>query len=188
MVTQFQSNHGVRLLSEIDFDFPLGTHAIGRLDRATQGLLILTTNKKVTRLLFQSKQPHKRTYHVLVQHIVTEETLQKLRKGIAILGRGNGIFISAPCDVDIVDDPEFDLFSPYTKHKYCQYTWLKMSLTEGKFHQVRKMVASVGHRCVQLVRTSIEDLELGDLKEGDVREIDEHSFFQSLYIDYNFNL
>lgn len=188
MVTQFKSNHGVRLLSEIDFDFPEGTHAIGRLDRATQGLLILTTNKKVTKLLFQGIQPHKRTYHVLVQHIVSEATLEKLRKGVSLLGKENRMFVTTPCDVEIVDDPNFDLHIPYNKHPYCQYTWLKMSLTEGKFHQVRKMVASVGHKCIQLVRTSIEDLKLGELKEGGVREIDEQSFFQSLYIDYNFNL
>jgi 23S rRNA pseudouridine2457 synthase len=53
MVSQFVSTHEVRLLNAIDFKFPEGTHAIGRLDQMSEGLLLLTTNKKVTRLLFQ---------------------------------------------------------------------------------------------------------------------------------------
>jgi 16S rRNA U516 pseudouridylate synthase RsuA-like enzyme len=52
MVSQFISSHNVRLLGDLDFDFPEGTHAIGRLDNHSEGLLLLTTNKKVTRLLF----------------------------------------------------------------------------------------------------------------------------------------
>jgi 23S rRNA pseudouridine2457 synthase len=64
MVSQFVSTHEVRLLGDLDFHFPEGTHAVGRLDNLSEGLLILTTNKKVTRLLFQGEQPHKRTYLV----------------------------------------------------------------------------------------------------------------------------
>ena len=61
MVSQFVSTDEVPLLTAIDFNFPEGTHAIGRLDAHSEGLLILTTNKKVTRLLFQGEVPHKRT-------------------------------------------------------------------------------------------------------------------------------
>ncbi|WP_261387849.1 hypothetical protein [Chitinophaga pinensis] len=62
MVSQFISPDKVRLLGDLDFDFPEGTHAVGRLDNNSEGLLLLTTNKKVTRLLFESEQPHKRAY------------------------------------------------------------------------------------------------------------------------------
>ena len=60
MVSQFVSPDDVNLLGDLDFNFPEGTHAIGRLDNHSEGLLILTTNKKVTRLLFQGLLPHKR--------------------------------------------------------------------------------------------------------------------------------
>ena len=67
MVSQFVSTHSVNLLGDLEFDFPPGTHAIGRLDNHSEGLLLLTTNKKITRLLFEGKIPHKRTYFVQVR-------------------------------------------------------------------------------------------------------------------------
>jgi 23S rRNA pseudouridine2457 synthase len=72
MVSQFVSPDKVNLLGDLDFNFPEGTHAIGRLDNNSEGLLILTTNKKVTALLFQSENPHKRTYLVQVEKHVSE--------------------------------------------------------------------------------------------------------------------
>ncbi len=72
MVSQFIGLEKARLLTEVDFDFPEGTHAIGRLDSASEGLLLLTTNKKVTKLLFKSKVPHKRRYLVKVRYNVSE--------------------------------------------------------------------------------------------------------------------
>jgi 23S rRNA pseudouridine2457 synthase len=58
-----------------------------------------------------------------------------------------------------------------------------MTLTEGKFHQIRKMVAGERHQCKRLIRISIEDLHLGDLQPGGVREIGEEEFFRALKID-----
>ena len=62
-------------------------------------------------------------------------------------------------------------------------TWLTITLTEGKYHQIRKMVSSVYHHCKRLIRLSIEDLELGDLPPGGVKEIEEEEFFRKLKID-----
>jgi 23S rRNA pseudouridine2457 synthase len=80
MVSQFVSSHDVRLLGSIDFNFPEGTHAIGRLDKNSEGLLLLTTNSKVTKLLFQGKVPHKRTYLVQVINKISEETILNFYK------------------------------------------------------------------------------------------------------------
>jgi 23S rRNA pseudouridine2457 synthase len=66
---------------------------------------------------------------------------------------------------------------------YVPFTWLRITLYEGKFHQVRKMTDAVRHRCKRLIRVSIEELELGDLPVGGVREIAEHDFFRLLKID-----
>lgn len=62
-------------------------------------------------------------------------------------------------------------------------TWLKITLTEGKFHQIRKMVSHVYHDCKRLIRVSIEDLELGDMKPGEVKEIEQKEFFKLLHIN-----
>ncbi|MBK7677888.1 MAG: rRNA pseudouridine synthase [Chitinophagaceae bacterium] len=183
MVSQFVSTHAVNLLGDIGFNFPEGIHAIGRLDNLSEGLLILTTNKKITRLLFEAATPHKRTYLVLVNHAVTEERLQQLREGVKFRIRGGEYYTSAPCEADIVLQPEISFPSPYTMTKNIPYTWLRITLTEGKFHQVRKMVAAIHHRCKRLIRVSIEDLTLGDLEPGGIKEIDEKDFFMLLKIN-----
>lgn len=182
MVSQFVSTHAVNLLGDIGFDFPEGIHAIGRLDNLSEGLLILTTNKKITRLLFEAKTPHKRTYLVLVNHTVSEERLQLLRDGITFRIRGGEYYRSLPCEAEIVEQPDISFPSPYTMTKSIPYTWLRITLTEGKFHQVRKMVAAIHHRCKRLIRVSIEDLTLGDLLPGCIKEIDENDFFILLKI------
>ena len=183
MVSQFVSTDDVKLLGDLDFDFPEGTHAIGRLDSHSEGLLILTTNKKVTRLLFMGEVPHKRTYWVNVGHKVEPDTLELLRNGIGIQVKGGVEYITSPCEVDIIPRPE--ILSKHQNEIWDKVpnTWLKITLTEGKFHQIRKMVRTAGHRCRRLVRASIEDLELGDLEPGGVRELEEEQFFSLLKIN-----
>ncbi|MDD2791767.1 MAG: pseudouridine synthase [Sediminibacterium sp.] len=185
MVSQFVSTHQVGLLGDLNVDFPEGTHAVGRLDSNSEGLLILTTNKKVTRLLFQGVQPHKRTYLVLVNHQVTPYNLERLRSGVEFKIQGGVTYKTSPCEVEIVTNPEIHFDSPYMLSPRVTYTWLRISLTEGKFHQVRKMVAAINHKVKRLVRVSIEDLQLGNLPPGSVRELEEAEFFRLLKItDY----
>jgi 23S rRNA pseudouridine2457 synthase len=184
MVSQFISPDKVRLLGSLNFDFPEGTHAIGRLDNQSEGLLLLTTNKKVTKLLFQGEVPHKRTYLVQVKNIVNEESLAQLRNGITFRIAEDQYYTTTPCDVEIVPQP-LNL-SPLDNafRADVPQTWLLITLTEGKFHQIRKMVAAVHHRCKRLIRVSIEDIELGDLKPGEVKELAENDFFNLLKIEH----
>lgn len=98
MLSQFISEKDGALLGDLSFDFPPGTHAIGRLDKHSEGLLLLTTNKKVTRLLFQGDILHKRTYLVQVKKMVNEETLQRLRNGVSIRVMGGGNISPQPAE------------------------------------------------------------------------------------------
>lgn len=183
MVSQFVSPDDVRLLGDLDFDFPEGTHAIGRLDNDSEGLLILTTNKRVTKLLFESKVPHKRTYIVQVLHHVTEESVARLREGVSIHIKGDIDWITSPCEAEIISQP-LNMFPVENElQAFIPNTWLKLTLTEGKFHQVRKMVYALRHKCRRLIRISIEDLVLHDLAPGKVKDIDEADFFSLLKID-----
>ncbi|UEG49170.1 pseudouridine synthase [Ferruginibacter lapsinanis] len=182
MVSQFVSTHNVGLLGDIDFDFPEGTHAIGRLDNHSEGLLLLTTNKKVTRLLFSSDIPHKRTYLVQVNKEVSPENLRRLQTGVPIKIKGGVEYITPPCEVKIVHDPEMYCDPGDRLTAYPPFTWLMITLTEGKFHQVRKMVNAVRHKCKRLIRVSIEDLRLDDLAPGSIREMKEEEIFRLLKI------
>jgi 23S rRNA pseudouridine2457 synthase len=180
MVSQFVSSHDVQLLGNLHFDFPEGTHAIGRLDQNSEGLLLLTTNKKITRLLFQGPVPHKRTYLVQVKDEMTPETAHQLAAGIEISAKTGVQFKTTPCEVQIVEKPAglFEAGKPL--HKNVVTSWVMITLTEGKFHQVRKMVAAVNHKCIRLIRVAIEDIELGNIQPGEVIEMKEADFFKKL--------
>jgi len=183
MVSQFISTDQVRLLGDLNFNFPEGIHAVGRLDNESEGLLILTTNKKVTRLLFQGEKKHTRTYLVLVKNVMSKETLQQIRTGISIRIKGGDNYISSPCKAEIVSNAqEIYPYASDPREKY-PHTWLLLTLTEGKFHQVRKMVLAVNHRCLRLIRVSIENILLNDLKPGEVKEFEEEEFFRLLEIE-----
>jgi len=146
-------------------------------------LLILTTNKKVTRLLFLSETPHKRTYLVQVNNILSEENLHLLQTGITIRVKGGINYTTPLCSVSIVENPESIYSNAMVNDQYGPHTWLLITLTEGKFHQVRKMMGAIHHRCKRLIRVSIENLTLGDLMPGGVRELEEKDFFKLLKID-----
>ena len=180
MVSQFISSHQVKVLSALDFNFPEGTHAIGRLDQMSEGLLLLTTNKKVTKLLFQGKQPHVRTYIVQVKNKVSQVTLEKLQSGVDISATNGTTYTTAPCRVDLINPPLFLWDNGIVLHSNQQSDWLQIELTEGKFHQVRKMVAALHHRCIRLVRWSIEDLTVESILPGQVKEVSEEYFFNAL--------
>jgi 23S rRNA pseudouridine2457 synthase len=180
MVSQFVSSHKVQLLGNLNFDFPEGTHAIGRLDQHSEGLLLLTTNKKITKLLFQGPVPHKRTYLVQVKNKLLPATANQLAAGIEISAKNGAKFTTTPCEVCIVSKPA-DLFEAGKPlHENVMTTWLTITLTEGKFHQVRKMVAAVNHKCIRLIRISIEDIQLGNIQPGEVVEMEEANFFDKL--------
>jgi 23S rRNA pseudouridine2457 synthase len=180
IVSQFVSTHEVGLLGDLDFKFPEGTHAIGRLDNHSEGLLLLTTDKKITRLLFQGSEPHSRTYLVQVKNHVSQESLQLLKTGITIRIKGGEDYITPACNVSIEPTPLKLYSSGYELREDVAHTWLRITLTEGKYHQVRKMVAAIHHRCKRLIRISIEDIHLGDMRPGEVIEIMQEDFYKKL--------
>jgi 23S rRNA pseudouridine2457 synthase len=181
MESQFVSPHEGPLLGDLSFCFPSGTHAIGRLDKYSEGLLLLATNKKITRLLFEGPVPHRRTYLVQVKHKVNADSLEQLRNGVPIRISGESFYTTRPCEVAIVLPPVFP--SPRSFPPRLESTWLRITITEGKFRQVRKMVAAIHHRCMRLIRTSIEDIELGDLAPGQLLQLEESVFFDQLKLE-----
>ncbi len=90
------------------------------------------------------------------------------------------MYTTAPCKAKIVAGTEgyFNDQKPIPLRP--EYTWLLVQLTEGKFHQVRKMMSAIHHQCRRLIRVAIEDLTIGDLPPGGVQELDEETFFTKL--------
>ncbi|MEO6893504.1 MAG: pseudouridine synthase [Ginsengibacter sp.] len=177
MVSQFVSSDDVPLLGKIDFTFPEGTHAIGRLDKDSEGLLLLTTDKKITRLIFSGSKQHTRTYLVMVQNQMDENTFHHLKDGVKIKIKNGEEYIAKPHSVFRVANP-VSLY-PWAKDVRESYphTWLLISLTEGKYRQVRKMTLAVRHRCLRLIRLSIEEIKLADLPPGAVKELSQQNFY-----------
>lgn len=181
MISQFVSPYQQRLLTSLDYDFPPGTNAVGRLDFHSEGLLILTTDKSLTRKLLHPQKQHFRRYLVLVRGNVSEATLQQLRNGVTIGVKGKGYQTTQPCIVNIVSPLGIaERVPPYIA--YGIHTWLEIILTEGKNRQIRKMCKEVRHNVQRLIRTHIENLSVSDLKSGEVRELSEAEIMPLLKI------
>ena len=182
MVSQFISSHNVGLLGDLDFKFPPGTHALGRLDKDSEGLLLLTTDKRTTRLLFSDESSHLRTYLVMVQNKITPATFAQLQNGIGIKIKNAEHYLAKPAALKCIDDPSIFYHYAQDKREAYPHTWLLITLTEGKYRQVRKMVLAARHRCLRLIRLSISNIHLGNLKPGEVRELEENNFYRLLDI------
>lgn len=184
MLSQFVGGHpGLRMLSDLPFEFPEGIHAVGRLDYTSEGLLLLTTDQKVTKRLFDPQKQHPRSYLVNVYRPVSDETIEQLQSGVSIRIKGGEDYTTAPAIVKRMERPAGLPRITHELRADIPQDWLLITLTEGKFRQVRKMLQGVYHPCHRLIRLSIGGMKLGDLKSGELREMEEKEFFAALGIE-----
>ena len=155
-------------------DFPEGTMSIGRLDETSEGLLFLTTDGKVSEAV-RSKKVEKE-YYIQVDGIITDEAIKKIQEGVEI-GVKTGKYTTLPCNAARLHPaPNFQERSRKIRdERHGPTSWASVTVTEGKFRQVRKMSAAVGFPTLRLVRVRIGNVHLNDLPSGDVMEVD--SFF-----------
>ncbi len=158
-----------RLLGEL-YDFPEGTMAIGRLDEDSEGLLLLTTDGKVSEQI-RSKKVDKE-YYVQVDGVITPEAIEQIKKGVEI-GFNGTKYMTKPCEAFILT--EIPNFGPRGKkirdERHGPTSWASIIVSEGKFRQVRKMTAAVGFPTLRLVRVRIGAVQLDNLQAGEVREV-----------------
>lgn len=162
-----------KLLGELH-DFPEGTMAIGRLDEDSEGLLLLTTDGKMSEIV-RSKKVEKE-YYVQVDGIITEEAIQKMRNGVEIGFEGIK-YMTKPCKAFIVNEvPNFgERGKKIRDERHGPTSWASIVVTEGKFRQVRKMTAAVGFPTLRLVRIRIGNVHLNNLQAGEVIETSDFS-------------
>ncbi|MCD6066424.1 MAG: pseudouridine synthase [Bacteroidetes bacterium] len=182
MLSQFVPVKKKRTLAQIEYVFAEGTHALGRLDDNTEGLLLLTNDKSVTALLMHPSQKHRRVYWVQVHGTVEQESLDTLQKGVPIRLE-NLDYITLPCEAKIIPAPENLPPRAHPVGTHFATTWIELVLYEGKFHQVRKMTAVIGHQTMRLIRISMEDMHLPDFIPGSVKEFSKEEFFGKLRLN-----
>jgi 23S rRNA pseudouridine2457 synthase len=158
-----------RFLGEFH-DFPPGIMAVGRLDEDSEGLLLLTTDGRLSETV-RSRHLEKE-YYAQVDGLPTNDTLTQLRQGVDISIHGKS-FRTSPCLVHqlAVAPTLAPRPRPVRDDRHGPTSWLSLTLTEGKFRQVRKMTAVVGLPTLRLVRVRIGPWHLDDLLPGQVREL-----------------
>jgi 23S rRNA pseudouridine2457 synthase len=181
MLSQFTPEAKYKTLKEL-FDFPKDVYPVGRLDTDSEGLLIITNDKKLNSLLLHPSQGHWRTYHAQVEGNISEFALQLLRKGVGISVESRPHH-SKPARVSVLTKAEHEPRIPPVRYrKNIPDSWVSISLTEGKNRQVRRMLAAVGFPVLRLIRVAIEDLRLDGLKTGGVREAGRDEMYRKLKI------
>jgi 23S rRNA pseudouridine2457 synthase len=165
----YEQKRKKKLLGEL-FDFAEGTMAIGRLDEDSEGLLLLTTDGKISEQV-RSKKVEKE-YYAQVDGFITQEAIDLIKNGVEI-GFDGQKYTTKKCNSFLVAEvPEFGLRAKKIRdERHGPSSWVSITLTEGKFRQVRKMTAAVGFPTLRLVRVRIGSIYLDALKSGEVVEL-----------------
>jgi len=172
---QFVCELSRKKLLPLLYDFPEGTMSIGRLDEHSEGLLLLTTDGIISERV-RSKHVEKE-YYVQVDGDITQESIDKLEQGVEI-GIRDVKYLTLPCKVrKLIPEPDFQ---PRTKKirdaRHGPTSWISIIITEGKYRQIRKMTAAAGFPTLRLVRVRVGTVELGNLKAGEVLEVNGFDF------------
>ena len=148
-------------------------YAVGRLDRDSEGLLLLTNDGSMQHRLSHPKFQHRRQYWVQVERVPSREAIAQLSSGVTIRG-----YRTRPAEVKAIVEPDLPPRNPPVRYrKQIPTAWLEMTLSEGKNRQVRRMTAAVGFPTLRLVRNALFlsdsslSFTLKGLQPGEWREL-----------------
>lgn len=161
VLSQFTSEPPHRTLAE--YISRKGFYPAGRLDKDSEGLLILTDDGKLQQRISNPKYGKFKTYIVQVEGELTEQALQALRRGVDLKDGP-----TKPAKARHIAAPQiWSRDPPIRERKQIPTSWLELSISEGRNRQVRRMTAAVGFPTLRLVRTKIDEWDLGDLQPGE---------------------
>ena len=170
-LSQFVGEAKKKKLGEFH-DFPEGIMAIGRLDEDSEGLLLLTTDGRTSELVRGRKI--EKEYYAQVDGLIDAAAIAQLQSGVEI-GIHNVRYVTTPCEARRLDPAPS--FAPRTRKirddRHGPTSWVSITLTEGKYRQVRKMTAAVGFPTLRLVRVRVGEICLGELAAGAVVEVED---------------
>lgn len=163
VLSQFTAEPPHRTLAE--YINHKGFYAAGRLDKDSEGLLILTNDGKLQQKISNPKYGKFKTYLVQIEGELTEEALEALRRGVDLKDGP-----TKPAKAQRIDDPQiWDRDPPIRERKHIPTSWLELSISEGRNRQVRRMTAATGFPTLRLIREKIDQWELGELQPGESR-------------------
>ena len=181
MLSQFTSGEGKQTLKDF-FELPIDVYAVGRLDYDSEGLLILTNDKKLNHQLLNPSFAHEREYWVQVDGEITAEAIHDIKQGVDITVEGK-IYRTKKCRATVFKTPPVvpDRNPPIRYRKNLPTSWIKLLLSEGKNRQVRKMTAAVGFPTLRLIRYRIEKCSIESLQPGEMRILTEGETYHFLF-------
>tara|TARA_B100000953_G_scaffold246772_1_gene208911 strand:- start:2480 stop:3058 length:579 start_codon:yes stop_codon:yes gene_type:complete len=155
-----------KFLAEL-YDWPEGIMPIGRLDEKSEGLLLMTTDGVLSDHI--NRSGIEKEYYALVDGVPTEVQLDQLRNGIEI-GLEGKKYTTKPCEVQKLEGvPALpDRGKKIRDSRHGPTTWLSITITEGKFRQVRKMTSAIDCPTLRLVRVRVGNLKLNTMQPGEV--------------------
>jgi 23S rRNA pseudouridine2457 synthase len=171
-ISQFMSNapksHKKKFLGELA-NFPQGTMSVGRLDEKSEGLLLLTTDGKLSDFINSSKVA--KEYYAQLDGVISSEAIEKMISGVEI-GFNGKKYSTKPCLVKKIEIPDFPLRKQKIRDdRHGPTSWVSITLTEGKFRQVRKMTSAVGFATLRLIRVRVGNIRLDTLLSGESFEV-----------------
>jgi 23S rRNA pseudouridine2457 synthase len=165
------------------FNVPKDVYPVGRLDYDSEGLLILTNDKKLNDRLLNPAHGHKREYWVQVEGRIDEAALRMLRSGVDISVDGKVHHTANAIAERFEADPQLPSRNPPIRfRKNIPACWIKLIITEGRNRQVRKMTAKAGYPTLRLVRYAIEEITIGHLDQGGMIEMDRQEIYRRLLL------
>lgn len=164
-------------------DFPKEVYPVGRLDKDSEGLLLITDDKALNNYLLHPTFGHKRTYLVQVEGVPNIETISKLEGGVDINVDGK-LYRTKKALAKPLEIAPFlpERIPPIRFRKSVPDSWIRLSLIEGKNRQVRKMTAAVGYPTLRLVRWSMEELSIEGFEVGEIRELGQEEIYKLLNV------